>query len=202
MYGQENKSFYTGLIGSTGGTDIYNSAGMQAEYPRLGADPMNSGTSRARLGIQVVYDYITPDYAVSPAETNADVKAWSEGNDWNETHHSYTLMFIGGNNTNNNAPDLRKEWSDTASSEVLIGSDRNTDGDINAPESVHTDVGSGVWKGGVVWNDGHTEFEQTHIMERIVINGQVNEDDNIWTQTDTAAGLETGKNFRMKNENP
>lgn len=202
MYAQENKTYYTGLIGSTGGEDIYNSAGVQAEYPRLGADAMNSGTSRARMGIQVVYDYITSEYAISPAETDADVKAWSEGNDWNEAHNSYTLMFIGSNNGGGNAQYMRQEWSDTASAEVPIGSDRDTASDSTAPESVHTDVGSGKWNGGIVWNDGHTEFEQTHIMDKVVIGGQVNEDDNIFTQSDTATGLDSGKNFRMKNENP
>jgi prepilin-type N-terminal cleavage/methylation domain-containing protein len=200
-YAQENKTYYVGLIGSTGGTDIYSSAQFVQEYPKLGADPMNSGTSRGRMGVMVTYDYFTPEYAISPSETNAEISAWREGTDWNETNNSYAFMFIGGNNSNQRSAELRQEWSDTASAEVPIGSDRDTAGDSNAPESVHTEEGSGKWNGGIVWNDGHTAFEQTHIVDT-VIRGQKNEDDNIFTQSDTATGDDREKNFRMKNENP
>lgn len=200
-FAQENKSYYVGLIGSTGGTEIFGSTQFVSEYPNLGTDPMNSGTSRGRMGVMVTYNYFTPEYAISPSETNADIVAWKQGTDWTATNNSYTLMYIGGNNSNQKAADLRQEWSDTASSEVPIASDRNTANDVNAPESVHTEEGSGRWNGGIVWNDGHTVFEQTHIVDT-VIRGQVNKDDNIFTQSDTTAGNQNGKNFRMKNENP
>lgn len=202
IFSQSNNTYYTGLIGKSDGKDIYGSTEFVTEYPNLGTDPMNSGTTRGRMGVLVTYDYVTPDYCISPAETNASVESWDQGTDWTAANNSYTLMYIGGNNSNQVAPDLRKEWSDTASAEVPIGSDRNTDGSTTAPESVHTDIGSGIWNGGIVWNDGHTEYEQSHILDRTVINGQVNLEDNIWTQTDTGAGLDNGKNFRMKNENP
>jgi hypothetical protein len=140
---------------------------------------------------------------ISPSENDSEIQAWKEGEDWTNGNNSYALLFIGGNNTNQREADLRKEWRDSASSEVVIGSDRNT-GTATAPESVHTEIGSGEWTGGIVWNDGHTGFEQSQVVERTVIGGQTNRDDDILTRTDTdtAAGNVNSKNTLMKSENP
>ncbi|MFK7789500.1 MAG: type II secretion system protein [Phycisphaeraceae bacterium] len=201
IFAQENKTYFTGLIGSTDGKDIYSSAQFAAKYPRLGTAPINSATSRGRMGVLVVYDYMTPAYCISPAETNTDVVEWKEGTDWTAANNSYALLFIGGNNSNQREADLRQEWRDSASSEVVIGSDRNT-ATAAAPESVHTKVGSAEWKGGIVWNDGHTEFEQSHIVDKTVIGGQNNLEDNIFSRAEITGTEVTGKNTVMKNENP
>jgi prepilin-type N-terminal cleavage/methylation domain-containing protein len=204
-YSQENKTYYVGLIPSTGGQDIYTSVDFMAKYPQLGTTTINSATSRGRVGVLAVYDYFTPEYAISPSETSADATPWREGTDFTNQNNSYAMLSIGGNNTNQNAPYRRQEWSDTASSQVVAVSDRNTTSptSTSAPESVHTEIGSGEWKGGIAWNDGHTGFEQTHIMETTKVADQTNKDDNIWTGTGMPAGFDSQKNIAMKTgENP
>lgn len=201
IFSQDNKGYYTGLIASSNGTDIYGSAQFVVQYPKLGSDPMNSGTSRGRMGVLAVNDYITPDYTISPSETNALIQPWQQGTNWTGANNSYALLFIGGNNTNQQELELRKEWRDTAAGEVFIGSDRNTN-TAALPESVHTDVGSGIWEGGIVWNDGHTAYESSHIVDQTKFGGQTNIDDNLFSRAETASGLSTAKNGIMKNENP
>ena len=196
-FSQENKGLYPGLYKTSSGLETLNSAEFTAEYPELGTDPLNSETVRGRMGILIVYGYFTPEYAVSPSET-ADVTAWREGTDFTEANNSYALLNI------QNPRGRRLEWQDTANSQAFIGSDRNTTKPTNtsAPESVHTEEGSGEWKGGLVWNDGHAGFEQSHILDTTKFGNQTNTDDNMWTQTDEPDSSRRPLNGLMKNENP
>lgn len=203
IFSQSNKTYYPGLNAMSKGRDIWGSTGFAREYPKLGADPQNSGTSRARMGLLVLYDYVTSEYAVSPSEADSRVHAWDIETDWNENNSSYVLLDIGdGNDDDRRAPGRRLSWSDNTSTEVLIGADRNTTGSQSMPESIHTDEGSGVWNGTLVWNDGHTVFEQSHIVEKTSFAGQDNFEDNIWAQNDTASGDKQHSNAQMKIENP
>lgn len=201
-YAQENKGLYTGLVPSSSGPATLSSAAFAALYPELGnggtSAPAYSETVRARMGILVVYDYFTPEYAVSPSETNQSITPWREGTDFLEVNNSYALMNI------QSSSERRREWQDTANSQAFIGSDRNTTKPTNttAPESVHTEPGSGEWKGGLVWNDGHAGFENSHIIETTKFGNQTNTNDNLWTQTDEPDVTRRPLNGLMKNENP
>lgn len=202
IFAQENKTYYAGLTSKSDGKEILASAAFAAEYPELGsfAAAVNSATNRGKMGILVVYDYVVPEYVISPSETNTAIKAWKPGEDWDITSNSYALLDIGNNNNaSSQALGRRAEWKDTASSEVLIGSDRNRN-TTAIPESVHTEKGSGEWRGGIVWNDGHTGFENSKIVERTKFAGQTNSDDDIWRQSDIASGDVQGSNGMMKRD--
>jgi len=197
-YSQENKGYYPGIVLTANGPDTLNNTQFPLAFPELGSGVINSETNRGRMGILVVKGYITSEYAISPSEINSAMTPWQQGTDFTEANNSYALLNI------QDRQGRRLEWQDTANSQAFIGSDRNTTKptNISAPESVHTEVGSGEWAGGVVWNDGHTAFEQSHIMETTRFGNQTNTGDNLWTQTDEPVSARRLLNGLMKNENP
>lgn len=196
-FAQGNKGFYTGISFVSGQPNVIGSADVQIAYPELGTDAQNSATSRLRVGLLVIMDFMPSEYAVSPTETNTEIIPWLPGTDWNEFNNSYAMLNIGGANAGDRDHGGRLEWQDTANGEAVIASDRNVSASAS-PESVHTEVGSEEWMGGVVWNDGHAGFETSHIVDSTRYGNTTNQMDNIFTGTDFPGST----NALMKNENP
>ena len=209
-FAQENKGLYPGLFPEIGGgKERLSSSVFESRFPELGMEVGNSANARARLGLIVVGGFVTPEYAVSPAESNDLIEVWNPAapagptTDFNRQHISYALLNIeSGNSPADRASFRRAEWQDTANSQVVIASDRETGG-TTGPESIHTEVGSGEWIGGVVWNDGHVGFEQSNIVDATRFGTQSNVNDDIFDDDDQGAGsvIERG-NARMKTEQP
>ena len=203
-FAQENKGLYPGLFPEIGGgKERLSSSAFEARFPELGMLVDNSANARARLGLIVVGGFIPPEYAVSPAESNDLIEVWEVGTDFDRDNISYALLNIeSGNGNNDRASFRRAEWQDTANSQVVIASDRETD-DTTGPESIHTEVGSGEWIGGVVWNDGHVGFEQSNILDATRFGTQSNVNDDIFDQDDFDDSPVTLRgNARMKTEQP
>ena len=179
IFGQSNKFFYPGL----------NSKGTI--LPDNAANTGNSGdgdTVQARYWIMLRGDFFTPEYIISPSETanvweydwRADPLQTPVKWDEREKNYSYAMLHIAGDANAAPAAGVRaSEWKETANTQAIVLSDRNTGTNAtNQVASIHT-AERGEWKGSVLWNDNHVMFEQTHdqFMTRYG-NGELLADDN------------------------
>lgn len=109
-----------------------------------------------RYQILLEGDYITPDYAINPSETEL-ITEWDEWADDSrpvtKTNYSYAMLQIPEDEHGR-----RSEWGQTLNSQAVVMSDRNT-GISGSPTSVHTTSSQSAWSGGVLWNDNHVMFE-------------------------------------------
>ena len=205
-FAQDNKTFYPGL--QLNGRTLANirENELYERYPELNVAGMgnlgNGPNTRHRIATLVAEDFMPAEYAISPSEVSDAAQIWNRTEDFSIINNSYSLLnlSVDDNNARNNR---RSEWADTANGQAIIGSDRNT---VNSGvESIHVDVGSGVWEGGIVWNDGHVEFEGSHIVDTTKYGDQVNMEDDIFTQAAPAgapADHDNDRNTLMKNEEP
>ena len=132
-----------------------------------------------RYQILLEEDFFTPEYAISPSETE-DITEW-EGWDAPDGHrplvtqnnYSYAMLQVPEEQSNR-----RSEWSQTLNTQAIVLSDRNTGSRAN-PTSVHTDRG-GPWGGGVLRNDNSVSFESTDIFETKYGASELNEADRLF----------------------
>jgi hypothetical protein len=114
-----------------------------------------------RFQILLEDDYFTPEYAISPYETES-ITEWEEGvgddtNPVTKDNYSYAMLQVpkeGGR---------RMEWSQTLNQHAILLSDRNT-GTRAKPSSIYAEKGE-PWKGSVLWNDNHVAFEDDDAIE-------------------------------------
>ncbi|MEM1353513.1 MAG: prepilin-type N-terminal cleavage/methylation domain-containing protein [Planctomycetota bacterium] len=183
IFGQSNKFFY---------------AGLDSKGSVLASNAQNTGTSgigstvEARFWILFRGDFFTAEYAISPSETN-NVTEYEPGNGatpatvvWNtgtgDKNYSYAMIGLDGATATaaGAAPTggpRGQEWKETANTQAVALSDRNTGAAIATSRSVHTNE-DGDWKGSLVWNDNHSGFEQDQIFETKYGNGELNVDNN------------------------
>lgn len=212
IYAQDNKSLYPGVKYVNGKLFRVTEAELYASYPELqpgGGNELGSGSNtRHRIAAMVAEDFMPAEYAASPSET-AGVEVWDRNVDFDRNHNSYALLRIESNdNLDPSDPDAgqtsvrRKAWSDTGNSQAVIASDRNTTvpNDSTNPESVHTEVDSGKWEGGVVWNDNHVGYEKSHVMETTRYGRQTNTDDELFKSGEVPGNFTS--NVAMKTEQP
>ena len=210
-FAQENKGLFPGLFPDVeGGRSTLGSTLARDRFSELIAsdgsyEAGGSANARYRLGAMVVEGFLPPEYTVSPAETRDDIRPWIPGEAFDRIHISYALTRIGAPATL--SPGLVNEWRDTANGQAIIASDRDTSGNnagsLDPRESVHTEAGSGEWRGGVVWNDNHVTFEEDEIVDTTLADNQTNIDDNLFDQDEaSAAGLDEDSNYQMKTEEP
>jgi len=173
QYAQSNNQFYPGL-GADDGDDF------------LGHTNQSSDERMARL---MDGDYFTGDFVISPLEsftavTTATDLDSSSGNE----NYSYALLELGD-------AGREREWKDTANSEAIMASDRNTGTGTTGTDtaSVHNDDS---WEGSVAWNDGHVTFENDDEIETTNYGGTTNEDEFLFADTGGTTEV-TGENADM-----
>ena len=160
------------------------------------ADGIKTGNSgngsiiQSRYWILLTGDYFTPEYAISPSETEA-VTEWEEGTgtvandvvfDANTKNYSYSMLHYQSSGpgtleiTYLSAP-RGKEWAQTLNSQAVVVSDRNIGTGTAAADlqSIHTDE-AGQWAGSVLWNDNHVGFENENRFATKYANGKLNTD--------------------------
>ena len=131
-----------------------------------------------RFQILLEDDYITPEYAMSPSETEPLMvwDGWDQIDDIEPVtpdHYSYAMLQIpkeGGR---------RFEWSQTLNSQAIVMSARNTGTKAN-PTSVHSGPGATAWGGEVLWNDNHVGFEMSDTFETKYGAGTLNATDRLF----------------------
>ena len=193
-FAQGSKGLYPGLNPSSGGKEIWLNSAFQS-LPGigdvLGTQLGDSDHARARLGIIVSEGLVPPEYVISPSETDGAISPFDfaafdvaeSATHFDATNISYALLKIERNNSDTNIASARRfEWRDNANSELVIASDRNTTTSETMPESIYTEAGSGEWNGGIVWNDNHVGFEQSHILESTRVANTSNANDLLFDQ--------------------
>lgn len=140
-----------------------------------------------RFQILIEEDYITPEYAISPSETEpiTEWDGWDSPDEGKPPvtagHYSYAMLQVpkeGGR---------RAEWRETLNSQAIVASDRNT-GTKASPSSIHSDRG-GRWRGSVLWNDNHVGFENSDAFETQYADGELNEADRLFEPEGTYDAL-------------
>jgi len=140
MYSQGNRDWYPGL----------NSKGELID-----------GSTEYRFQIMLEGDYFMGEYITSPAEL---LVAWEDG-PVTRDHYSYAMLRIADAEKDRHR---REEWKDTANSQAVVLSDRNTSfgGVYRSVWTDSFDPGEGTdWRGSVGWNDNHVSQETTCLME-------------------------------------
>lgn len=176
-YAPGNNEWYPGLT-SKGKEDQTVLEPSQRSYGvkgKTGYDPA------FRVALMIRNSYFTPDYAVSPLETNPDIKpaSLSKGGEITASNFSFAMLELSSGKARN------VEWASTTNSKAAVVSDRNIGTD--AANGARSNAGAGQgWRGSVGFNDNHVMFETTHIL-RDLQYGQSNAEvpmDNLFISGD------------------
>ena len=106
-FAQENKGWYPGVrLLSVGRPEVFGGGNGANQvggiYPGFGTDmdpggSLNSTTTRFRLGLLILMDFIPSEYTISPAETDDRIRPWLPASEpFRRNHNSYALSAIGG----------------------------------------------------------------------------------------------------------
>ncbi|MAE64432.1 MAG: hypothetical protein CMJ18_09195 [Phycisphaeraceae bacterium] len=137
-------------------------------FPGLGEREILTATGR----FQVLLDgnFVSPEFLISPVEIEEKTPSRTG---LTTDNISYSLLDISPG-----AKGRRAEWAATANSEATVVFDRNTGkGPGRSARSIHS---SSDWRGSVTYNDGHTNFETTNVLERTRYGSQTNVDDDLF----------------------
>ena len=184
-FAQENKGAYPGVRRRGSTSEIISNADFGSMFPELGvATQARNGWARA--GIMIAQEFVPAEYAISPSETAPERIAWvpgdPAGNPMTQFNASYSFLDPSAGGATDENPARTLEWSDTANGESVIASDRNIS-NSGQTISIHTDIGSDEWIGGIAWNDGHVGFE-TSFLQQTRYDNQFNVIDNIFSNGD------------------
>ena len=142
-------------------------------------------------------NYLAGDMLVSPVEI---APKWTDPSQLpNTKQYSYSLLrlldttALGANEVAMTANAGRlSEWRDNATSQAVMGSDRNTQTDATiystTPHSIWSNglVAGGDWAGNVVWGDNHVNFLSNSQFTGLVTSygGIVTTGDNLFSDSD------------------
>jgi len=199
IYAGDNKGWYTGLA-SDGRVKWDDEFGPAGSYW-----PGNHGVWLVpRFQELVNADILAYDHLVSPVDI--DREGWDgQGriDHGNISYASLDLQPVGnvggslqGISGNRALPSWKTDRSDTR---TPIFSDRNT-------QIVFTEEGSSLWDndkwvGGIAWNDGHTSFESSPVIETTSLAGETIEDDHLFDAGSEDTGESRGQHVRMIKRN-
>lgn len=192
VYATENKDWYTG-IDSDGGVKRDYEFGPAGSYW-----PNNHGTHVVpRFQELVNKDILAYDHLVSPVDI--DREGWDGLGRISHGNISYAMLGLmpayipGGNRA------LASWKSSNGDTQTPIFSDRNT-------QTVFTEEGSSLWDedqwvGGIAWNDGHTTFENSPVIETTALNGVTIQEDHLFDEGSEDTGEVPGEHVRMVKKN-
>ncbi|MEM1353330.1 MAG: prepilin-type N-terminal cleavage/methylation domain-containing protein [Planctomycetota bacterium] len=194
-WGADNKGYFPGIKGNSKNRDdsIFDFLDVRKTIPGyINAGPADGAFTQVRLGLCVASDYVTADYLISPSEVNPDIQPWDGDALSNGSRMaSYALPQIMSSALNPPADisaDIGRlrECSSTLNGEAIMISDRLVAGTPTLPETHESLWSNGVpgnWGGSVTWNDNHTEFLQSSVIEETVYDGRSNTFDNLFAVT-------------------
>lgn len=193
IYAEENKGFYSGL--SSQG-DVLSTQQLEADAaaPAGTFAALNGTAIVPRFAVLAYRDVVASEHLISPQDT--DRTAW-DGPPAVFSHQnlSYAMLDISVNDSPS-----RAAWQNDLSSLTPIMSDRSTRG-TPGPSTVGESLWSeDIWQGGLVWNDGHTTFQNSpDIGNTRLANFDIPEDNIIDGTTSNAGttGLPHGSHVRM-----
>ena len=154
-------------------------------FPGINLAGENDGIEvESRFQTLLVGNFFTPEYAISPSETDQNITAWDGTSPLSSANYSYAMLQVPDNNPElqDHKQGRRTEWGQTLNSQAIVMSDRNTGG-AKAPASYHSGGSSG-WSGAVLWNDNHVGFESTDTYETKYDGGELNPSDKLFEAKD------------------
>ena len=134
-----------------------------------------------RFHILIDGDYITPEYAISPSETEV-IEEWDYESPLTKNNYSYAMLQVPSEGNR------RGEWKQSLNSQAIAMSDRNT-GTPDKLSSIYTDDEGWDWSGSVLWNDNHVSFENSDIFETKYAGSEFNPDDRLFASPGTDDAL-------------
>jgi len=163
VHSNDNDQLYPGVVQANGGYDQRFTDANDIDSITGGGGQAGRSTT-ARIAIMLDYELFTPDYAISPAESNPDVKPWESGETYHFsndhlTSYAFSKFLEGGVDADANG--RLKEWQATMNSRAIVGGDRATEmGQWNQPDTYQSlwSDGEPGWLGTVVYNDNSTFF--------------------------------------------
>lgn len=172
------RGIHQGLVNFSMGSNKDRFPGLASNGEILpdGIDTGNSGegnTPEARFWVLLDGQFFTPDYAISPLETEP-ITPYVSG-PVSADNYSYAMLSVTPE-----AAGRSSEWSSTLNSKAVVLSDRNTGTDANANVASLTD-GPGGWEGGVLWNDNRVSQEASQVqIDTSYGSGAMNGQDNLF----------------------
>ena len=191
MFGQENKGYYPGI----------NARGTRFVTAADNLSNASGNMVQARFALIIEGRYVTPEYLISPSETNEEYthQPYQQGVSpaFRSDNYSYAMLELG-----NIQPEFQtsssvgyhrtQEWrSENLSGQVIVLGDRLVAYDpspfvIENYRNIHNGRG-GKYIASQVWNDGHAETVSSFISET-VYNGIANDLDNVYARQDNPFG--------------
>lgn len=162
IYAEGNKGFMPGMDTLSPNIDIATTDDNAVDT--ISGGGTRSGTrTTTRFAIALEDDLFTAEYAISPAETNADVQEWDENSTYDPTTDHITSYAASQLSTSSNdtAMGRASEWRNTSNSAAIVLGDRATEmGNFADPatyQSLWSD-GKPNWSGSVLTNDNAVQF--------------------------------------------
>ncbi|MEX2212984.1 MAG: hypothetical protein WD768_02580 [Phycisphaeraceae bacterium] len=158
-YAPGNNEFYPGFT-SKGKEDQTPIAPGEDNYGvkgKTGHDPAY------RYALMLRNSYFSPEYTVSPSETNKSITPVSLGGaapgEVTANNFSFAMLELATGKARN------QEWMATTNHKAAVVTDRNLGSDAGRSSgSVHTD-GKAAWRGTVGFNDNHVNFETSNVLD-------------------------------------
>lgn len=184
VFAQENKGYFPGIV---------NPSSRNPDAFQQTADTWVAGSSPAgmmvggRYTIMLNAGLFTPEYLISPAETDDRVVTWdpTQNNGNSAYFYSYALPRLAGSNTGTDVVEEGRflEWAETLNTEAPVISDRMVAGSPGTPgthESLWNEGSPGEWEGSLTYNDGHSGYTEGTVVKRTRYGTNVTEDDNLF----------------------
>lgn len=158
--------------------------------PELGTITFNGGVPHGghpdtRFAMMLDRDLFSPDYLVSPLETDADIVPFDASvttdfdggsgphfsyatldTTWTGSGHLYRTHVVDGQGRR------PMEWRATGNGQAIVLGDRvlGATPDYSSGDPTHhshvTREGSGQWQGGIAWNDNHVETHDGVVVDQ------------------------------------
>jgi hypothetical protein len=150
-------------------------------FPGISASNENDGIEvESRFQTLMEGDFFTPEYAISPSETEANIVMWDGTSPVVSDNYSFAMLQLPDDDPENasDREGRRTEWAQTLNSQAIAMSDRNL-GTPSQPGSVYADPSVG-WHGAAVWNDNAVMFETDEVFETKYDGGELNPTDDLF----------------------
>lgn len=186
IFAQSNDGYYPGIEDANASNEVDRFV-LDADTTVAGAQPAGMMVI-GRYCLMLEDNLFQAEYLISPGETRSDIGLWDPslnyGNGANGWIYSYALpqLTTGDSGSGIIEEDRFQEWSETLNAQAPIIADRILNGDDKNDATTHRSIWSeepGEWGGSLTYNDGHTGYSNTSVIENTRFQDQVNATDNV-----------------------
>ena len=186
IHAQANDGFYPGVENARASVDKEKFV-KQAETTVAALDPAGASVV-GRFCIMLEDKLFTPAYSISPGETRDDVQEWDPALNYGQSGYVYSYalpqIYDSGTELIEKDADRFFEWSETMNGQAPMISDRILSGDDKNNPATHRSLWAdqpGNWGGSVTFNDGHTSYMSTSVLDTSRYLDQRNTNDSLFS---------------------